>query len=339
MTRRAAWAVGAALLPLLWAPPCVATGVRVAGPLVRLEPPSFDFGPVPQGEILRFEIAVHNDGSEPLQIRRIDSDCFCTVADAPDSLILPGASTRLKAALETRSFSGRILKHLFLMTNDPAAPKAALPLRADIRPRVAVRPATVHFGHVPIGETRAETVTIKAAADDALRVVGLDFPKEIFALRLEESSEGDSTLHRLRIELRPGAPSGPFRVTGHIDTDHPLSPRISLLVTGQLHGRFVVDPTAVSFGQVGEGTTRSESIRLLANGPSAGGPPRASCSLPFLRSEVLPLPGGRDYEVRVTLLPEAPSGRLSGALVIETDDPRQPRIELEVRGSVRAKRR
>lgn len=334
--RRASIATLLLVLAALVGPaPASGGGVRVSGPLVRLEPSEVDFGELAQGEMVRIEITIHNDGSEPLEIRNIDSDCACTVAQIPDSTLAPGESTVMRATVQTRSFSGKIMKQVFVFTNDPAAPKATVKLRAFVRPPVSLRPPTVRFGDVPIGEPRRETVTLKAAARDTLRILSLDFPERILRCSSASSQEGDSTVLRVELELKSDAPPGPFRVTGKIATNHAVNPMQTLLVTGQVHGFFRVDPEAVSFGQVLQGRSRTETIRVI---PTASGNRRVtgvSCDRPFVGSEVVPLPEGQGYEVRATLLPSAPPERLTGTLRITTDDPRQPSIELDIRGSVR----
>lgn len=312
-----------------------AGGVRVSGPLVRVDPAVVDLGPLAQGELARIEATIHNDGTEPLRIHKIDSNCGCTVAQVPDSTLAPGESTVLRATLATRSFSGKVIKQVYVYTNDPASPQATLELRAFVRAPISLKPATVRFGDVPIGEARRATVTLKAAAADTLRILGLDFPEGILRCRSAASQEGDSTVYRLEIELRADAQPGPFRVTGRIETNQRASRVQSVQVSGQVHGFFRVDPEAVSLGQVLQGRSRSETVRVIPTLPGDRRVTGATCDRPYLASEVAALPGGQGYEVRVTLLPEAPPERISGKLTITTDDPLQPSIDLDVRGSVR----
>lgn len=311
--------------------------MRVAGPVVRLDPPSLDFGTLAQGEIREAQVAIHNDGTETLAIQKIESDCGCTVAQAPDSLIAPGGVTQLHVSFQTRTFSGSVTKNIFLTTNDPASPRATLTLKAFIRAQVSIRPASIDFGAVPAGETRRETVTIKAAAADTLRILGLEFPRELMTTTTESVPGGDSLTVRLHLDLRSDAPRGPFRATGLVRTNL-KSDKLTVHLTGQVHGFFRVEPGAVSLGQIRQGATKTATIKLTGTGSGARRVTGATCTAPFLAAEVLEPQPGRVYEVRVTLLSSAPAGKVTESLTILTDDPLQPRITLDVRGNVRQAR-
>jgi hypothetical protein len=337
MQRRLARSLTVAFLAGLGAAIAGAGGVRVAGPLVRLDPPSLDFGTLAQGDIREVQVAIHNDGTSTLAIQKIESDCGCTVAQAPDSLIAPGGVTELQVTFQTRTFSGSVIKNIFLTTNDPASPRATLTLRAFIRAQVSIRPASVDFGAVPTGETRRETVTIKAAAGDTLRIVALEFPGELMTATTESIPAGDSLTVRLHLDLRPDAPCGPFRATGTVRTNL-KSDKLTVHLTGQVHGFFRVEPGAASLGQIRQGASKTATLTLTGSGTGARRVTAAACTAPFLAAEVAEMQPGRVYEVRVTLLTSAPAGKVTESVTIETDDPLQRRITLDVRGNVRQAR-
>ena len=280
----------------------------MAGPVIRLDPPALDFGTLRQGAIREVQVAIHNDGTSTLEIKKIESDCGCTVAQAPDSLIAPGGVTQLQVSFQTRSFSGSVIKTIFLTTNDPASPRATLTLKAFIRAQVSIRPASVDFGAVPAGETRRQTVTIKAAASDTLRILGLEFPGELVTTTTELIPEGDSLTVRLHLDLRSDAPLGPFRENGVVRTNL-KSDKLTVRMTGQVHGFFRVEPGAVSLGQVRQGATKSATLTLTGTGSGARRVTGATCTAPYLAAAVIEQQPGRVYEVSVTLLSSAPRGQ------------------------------
>jgi hypothetical protein len=328
------WLLVAALVPALPAA-SLAGGLRVKGPVIRFDPSIIDMGTLAQGEIRNYEVSVHNDGTETLEISDVESDCGCTVAQLPDSSISPGGHSLLKVAVQTRTMSGNVSKRVTLTTNDPAAPKASLAIKAFVRVQVTVNPTSIEFGPVPIGEARRQTITLKAALSDTLRIRSLDFPSKLVTTTVEQGAEGDSTVYRVNVDLKRDATPGPFSVNAEIVTNQKVAFDHSIRLTGQVHGFFQVAPEAVSLGQVRQGTAKSASVTLTGTAPGAYHVTAATTSDPLLTAEVVTLEAGRVYEVRVTLLPNAPAGRITGELWIATDDPRQPRIELDVRGNVR----
>jgi len=311
-----------------------AGGLRVAGPVVRLDPATFDFGVLAQGAIRRLEVKLSNEGTAPLQILKVDSDCGCTVPRLADSLLAPGESTVLKVSLSTRTFSGKISKHVFLQTNDPASPRAAVTLIAEVRVALTCRPTTVDFGAVARGTPAQETIRIKVARGETLALDSLAFPADLVTTETRAVVEGDSLVQEVRVRLRPDAPAGPIRATAHIYTNHPAGRDLSIQLKGQVIGAFQVAPVNFSFGQLRAGTARERSVTLTAN----GGPHRvlrAVCTDPRLAATVRTITEGATYEVVLTLPVDMPHGEVRAEVKIATDDPGQPEITLPVTGMVR----
>ncbi|MBD3235419.1 MAG: DUF1573 domain-containing protein [Candidatus Eisenbacteria bacterium] len=314
-------------------------GVQVAGPVVVLDPPVIDFGTVKQEATHRAEVQIANRGTERLEIRGIESDCGCTVAQLPDSTLEPGETVALGVTLSTRHFSGQIAKHILLATNDPGAPKAKITLKAFVREMVRVRPTAIDFGAHDRGETDTATVTIHSLRSDSLRVLEVVVPEERVRADVERRSAGDSLVHRVTFHLRPDAPVGAFRETAVVRTSHRLAKSLKIEVAGQILSFFRTDPPEISLGQVREGQTRSRSLLLRGAGEGNHRVTGARCSEPALQIDVAPVEPGRVYEVVVRIPPEMPAGRIDATLRVTTDDPAQPEILVPVRGSVRRARR
>jgi hypothetical protein len=316
----------------------LAGGVRVAGPVIVTEPATVDFGTVTQETIHRTAVTVRNVGSEPLAISRIDSDCGCAVAQLPDSLLAPGDSTVLRITLSTRHFSGHVAKHIMLHTNDPGAPQARITLKAFVRVRIRFEPSAVDFGAVARGQTPAETVLIKSAVSESLKIVEIVVPEETFTSSLEQTTERDSLIYRLRLQLRPDAPVGPFKEKALIRTSHKLARELPLQLEGQIYSFFQIEPREVSLGQVREGKSRRRTLRISGQGNGNHHLLSATSSDERLLVEIRTIEEGHTYEIAVTVPAEMPHGRIKATLRVETDDPAQPEIRIPVRGNVRQAR-
>lgn len=311
-----------------------AGGVRVAGPVIRLEPAAVDFGTLSQGAIRKVEITVHNDGTSPLEIRKVESDCGCTAPQLADSLLSPGETATLRVELSTRSFSGQVVKHVFLQTNDPAAPQAALTLTAYVRVPLTCRPTAIDYGAVSRGTSVSDTIRIKVGRTETLAIDSLAFPTALVTTETGSRTEGDSLVQEVRVRLRPDAPAGPIHATAHIYTSHPAARELSIQLTGQVIGAFRIEPVQFSFGQFRQGTARERSVRLTAS----GGPRRvlsATCTDPRLSIVVRTIEEGRTYEVLLSLPAAMPRGEVRAEVKIVTDDPGQREIVLPVTGLVR----
>lgn len=336
--RRLRYVAPLALLLVTCAARASAGGIKITGPVIEITPPVFDFGTLPQESLRKVTTWIRNDGTEPLRIHGITSDCGCTVAQLSDSTLAPGDSTKLRITFSTRHFSGAITKHIRLLTNDPAAPKAPIKLKAVVRAIVSLQPPSVDFGSVPRGESPARTITIKAAASDSLRIQDVLVPEETFETRIHNAGSGDSTAYSLEIMIRPDAPVGPFSSTARIQTNIRNARTLSLNLKGQIHGFFKAQPCRLLLGQVRQGRVRQRSIQLVAQHPGAHRVIGASCSGENLQVHVTPIEEGRIYEITVTVPPTMHPGRVHAMLNIQTDDPDQPEIRIPVQGNVRRAR-
>ncbi len=315
--------------------PALAGGVRVAGPAIALDPPIHDFGMLPQEGIFYADIRITNRGTAPLQVHKIASDCGCTVADLSDSTLTPGESTSLRVAFNTHSFSGQVRKNVFVETNDPGMPRATVGIKAFVRPWIRMDREELDFGAVPRGTPSVQTVRLYSAASDQVRIVKLGYPEELMEAEYDQSSLGDSLVHTVRFRLRADAPAGAFTKPGLVETTHPQSGALRLKLTGQIHGFFRLDAPSVSFGQMKQGTARMRELRLTATGSGSCRVQSATCADERVRVEIVPQTG-RDYLIRLTVPASTPAGKLKGKLVILTDDPIQPRIEVPVVGRIRS---
>jgi hypothetical protein len=105
---------------------------ETAGPRIRVEPTTFDFGRVLPRRMLRKEFRLRNLGDETLVIERISRSCRCTEAVAEEHELLPGGSTPLRVELDTRDSSGSIEEQVLLSSNDPETPLLKILLRATV---------------------------------------------------------------------------------------------------------------------------------------------------------------------------------------------------------------
>ncbi len=92
-----------------------------------------DFGLVSVGEIATEEVQLINEGNRPLNIRKIDSNCDCLMADLESEDIEPDSYTLLKLAFDPNGRKGRQYKTITVFSNDPTAPVQVISIRANIR--------------------------------------------------------------------------------------------------------------------------------------------------------------------------------------------------------------
>ena len=133
-----------------------------------------DFGKVKQGDVVTHEFAFKNDGSAPLVVEKVEVTCGCTAALVSEKTVAPGKEGKIKATFDTRGYSGRLARYLYLISNDADNGRRELSLVAEIQvppsPRVDVDRYNVDMGLVLEGEPCSAMIVIKSAGERELKV-------------------------------------------------------------------------------------------------------------------------------------------------------------------------
>jgi hypothetical protein len=133
-----------------------------------------DFGQVKQGDVVSWEFVFKNEGGAPLVVEKIETTCGCTAAVVSDKSIAPGREGRIKATFDTRGYSGRMSRYLYIVSNDRENPRRELALSVDIQvppsARIDVDRYNVDMGLVLEGEAPAAKIKITSAGQRELKV-------------------------------------------------------------------------------------------------------------------------------------------------------------------------
>jgi hypothetical protein len=108
-----------------------------AGPRIRVEPESFDFGHALPGKTLRKEFTLRNFGDAELVIEGVSTTCGCTAALTAQSRVKPGGSTSLSVTLETRRYSGKVERQVLVRSNDKKTPLLRVLVSATVAAEAA----------------------------------------------------------------------------------------------------------------------------------------------------------------------------------------------------------
>jgi hypothetical protein len=313
-------------------------GLFLAAPLafaapraVLVEPPRIQAGEVEPGEVHKFEWTLRNDGDAPLLIEALESTCYCTTAKADASQVAPGASTKIRVAIDPSDFTGTIHKGFELETNDPRTPKLAAGVEMVVRPGIAVVPPALDFGTVPPAGSQDKTIDLKSAKTRPFQVTSAHAEAPFVAVEKEPMQTEDRAGYRLYVQVKPGAPAGPFATRIVVETDDAAKPRIEIPVRGAGAGGLRADPARLVFEAAAPG---SEVGRVRVLGGKAVQVTGVKCSTPMLEAAFAAQPDG-SCEVRVRLAAGAKPGRILGKVIVATGDAAQPEVSVPVMGVVR----
>lgn len=174
MSNRAARRLCAVIVPavaLLLASGALAQAKK---PRAVFKSTTHDFGKVKQGDVVSHEFVFTNEGDATLVIDKVETTCGCTAALASDQKIPPGKEGRIKTTFDTRGYSGRLTRYVYLVSNDAESGRRELSLVADIEvppsARIDVDKYNVDMGLCLEGETPSAKIVIKSTGERELKV-------------------------------------------------------------------------------------------------------------------------------------------------------------------------
>lgn len=283
-------------------------------PKLTVVNPVVDFGRVNQGKKLDLEFHLRNDGTAPLDLKRVYPACGCTVASSlPTKPLEPGQDFDLKVTFDTSGFYGFKSKVLRVYSNDPQKASTLLTLKGFVEEVAKVTPERISFGDVEQGTAREATFKV-VQNDTSVRI------KEIVArpegLEVESAENRDGSWNGT-VRLTKAVPVGVFRGSVLIKTTSKTRPVIALPIFARVLSDLRATPSTVSFGLL-EGPLEGavgESVTVENTAESPLTELAAEIDIRDAEVHTKQLSGGKSYSITVTL-PSGMVGNLKGKLKI-----------------------
>jgi len=155
-------------------------------PHAVVTPSSWDYGYVPQKSIVSHLFYLHNTGSAPLSVTKIDAGCSCTSVSPVENPIAPGDSAKVLVTFNSGRYSKGVKKAAKLHTNDTETPVQRLPYtayvvkRGDMTGDISVVPQTLTWETDKAAlADRMDTVKVVNNGSDSVTVAVLCTPERI----------------------------------------------------------------------------------------------------------------------------------------------------------------
>ncbi len=107
-------------------------------PDIALDRSEANLGRVTNGELRSLEVKVENRGQGELQILAVTTSCGCTEAAVQPTAIGAGSSGRLLIRYDSGAhgseFEGRVMRQVFIASNDPDEPEVEFRFSAEVVP-------------------------------------------------------------------------------------------------------------------------------------------------------------------------------------------------------------
>lgn len=135
---------------------------QMLGAKVGVQQLAHDFGDINEGDIVKHNYVISNNGGDLLKILDVRASCGCTAAKPDKSELKPGESTNLLVSFNSKGRKGPQSKNVTVVTNDPDMPNVLLTFKCNIIIKKTLEnkvgaiiylPETQHdFGKIPEGK-------------------------------------------------------------------------------------------------------------------------------------------------------------------------------------------
>ena len=92
----------------------------------------FNFGEINEGEIRNYKFTFKNEGKSDLVIRKLKSSCGCAIAKMDSKTIKAGQSSVINVTFNSKGKTGKQLKTITVITNDPRKYQTTLRVKGNI---------------------------------------------------------------------------------------------------------------------------------------------------------------------------------------------------------------
>ncbi|HEU5290942.1 MAG TPA: DUF1573 domain-containing protein [Cyclobacteriaceae bacterium] len=112
--------------------PPQASAETAKAPKLQVNEATVDFGRIKQNQAVVKEVTIVNLGKSALQVRAIQSNCSCIVAESTDKVLKAGASTTIKISFNPKDRKGTQQKSVTIYSSDPQNPVQRITLAAYV---------------------------------------------------------------------------------------------------------------------------------------------------------------------------------------------------------------
>lgn len=209
-------------------------------------------------------------------------------------------------------------------------------------PKMSVSTTEVLLGDVEPVDGAEYTVEVENQGDSVLTIENVVplctcLRSDVRNLVIQPGDKAAVTFQTFLAEYPSNEVKGAIRIR---PSDSSVS-EVDIAVRGNIIPEYVVDPPELDFGAFrrGESPTKTVELRPAKSSPVKLVAVESSQNLIVEQGGAGEDPGGgksgtTSHQIHVRIADEAPGGSLNGSVVLLTDNPRIPRIEVAVRGSV-----
>ncbi len=284
-------------------------------------------------QTLVFEFA--NASQDTLRILDIQPSCDCTTAQVLPESVAPGAKGRVLVFFDPMGYEERerFQEYVRVVTTDVESPELMLTFTAEVGIGPEAEPRSLEFGKVCRGESDTLSLALHPAPGRSVDVI--DVYSDTACVLVEPLGSDRTGSHEFRVIARNEEGCGRFAGFVTVVTSDTLRDKIRVPLTVSLVGRIIAEPDIIAFGATLPGTYVAQVVKIYSKAGLKFSVPAVTCTIEELEPDVTRL-NEQACELRLKVKDGSKPGRVTGEVIVETDCPDEPPIEIKVTGYIRS---
>lgn len=300
-----------------------------------------ELGNLQGGQELIVTLRMHNESDEGFPIRHISTSCGCTTPRQGIESIPAGEYADLDITFRAPAHRGEKTSRIVFLSNANNRDPWIVSLHAGISMLIELDPVRVDFGTLTLGtdpNSISASVEIHNNSDNPVTLVSVSSEDDAVRAAIEGRTViAPHTAAAIELHLAPLTEVGSFdsEILFHFEEEQIPDQRIHAIA--EIEGNVTANPSRLWFGSLRAGDTREREVRILSSGEEDFSVTAARIDQPGFTTEITqPEPNVFRVAVNLDTTQEGVElGPFVTELMLETNDPYQPEVLLNVMGTVR----
>lgn len=307
------------------------TAPNILMPTIKFSDLKKDGGECWRGEFVQYEFEFKNEGEAPLEID-VQPSCGCTVAQF-DKQVLPGQTGKIVAKMNTSGFKGQVSKVITVTSNAAEPASTALIIQAKVKPTFEILPSDPVVVTLDTQGPSTREFTLRPLEDAEVDITEIVAQTKYLKPEIERVQTDSGRAFKVKLTFDESTPKGRFGLSLRIKSTSKREPNFNLPLTFE-KGIYPLPPS-MYIGSIKNDTKLPIVRSILVVGKAK---PfkilEATCTDSNVTLAVAESKPGHEYKVTVTYAGGWPAGMINRMIVLKTDDPTQPAIEIPIMANV-----
>lgn len=150
---------------------------------IKFKSTAVDFGEADSGKIVEVKFEFENSGDTLLKIKNVVPSCGCTTSTLEKMEYKPGEKGTIPARFNTTGYSGKVIKSINVLTDDPGNADVLLRITGNVLlreyPQAEIKPDRISFGKVKIGKSQSRRLALVNSGTIDLKIIEISSAPEI----------------------------------------------------------------------------------------------------------------------------------------------------------------